>query len=166
MAQPMSQEMHQKFIDLIFKPFHGDVKKQFAVFKEQGAKQVYHVDLHSMPSKGTTQHRDPGQTRASIVISDCEQKSCSTQFRDLVIDAYRAEGFDVAYNWPYMGGRVTETYGHPELGQHSIQIELNRALYMDESTKREKAELWPHLQKKLGGALATVQRGVQKLSDS
>ena len=85
---------------------------------------------------GTRMHRDPGERRADIVVSDCLGKSCDPHFRDLVIAAYTISGFKVGYNWPYMGGRVTEQYGHPSKGQHAIQVELNRALYMDEKTKK------------------------------
>lgn len=69
-------------------------------------------------------------------MSDCQGKSSKSPFVDLVIVAYVRAGFKVAYNWPYYGGRVSEQYGRPETGQQSVQVELNRALYMDEASKK------------------------------
>ena len=135
MQSPISLQMHQDLCSLIYEPFHEGVRNLFKQSFEEH-KNVFHIDAHSMPSKGTAQHKDPGQLRADIVISDCLGSSCSSYFRDLVIAAYVTAGFRVGYNWPYVGGRVTEQYGRPSLGQHSIQVELNRMLYMDGSTKK------------------------------
>lgn len=136
MAQPMDIKTHQQLIDLIYKPFHHNMSLQYDRIRAQGAQTVYHLDLHSMPSRGTNQHRDPGEFRADIVVSDCQGKSSKSPFVDLVIVAYVRAGFKVAYNWPYYGGRVSEQYGRPETGQQSVQVELNRALYMDEASKK------------------------------
>lgn len=136
MPHPISFERHKLLVDRYFQPFHEDVKGVYAKFKKAGAKKVFHLDAHSMPSLGTKAHRDPGETRKPIVVSDWEGKSCESSFKDLVINAYKSAGFEVGYNWPYLGGRVTQTYGQPGLGQHAIQVEINRALYMDEETKQ------------------------------
>jgi N-formylglutamate amidohydrolase len=116
---------------------------------------VYHLDAHSMPSVGTKQHRDPGERRADIVVSDSLGKSCSKKYRDLVIAAYVTAGFKVGYNWPYVGGRLTEQYGRPDLGHHTIQVELNRDLYMDETTKQLKSS-HVEVQKKIEKALGYI----------
>lgn len=136
MPEPISKGLHDQLVARYFEPFHVQVRSAYQYFREKGAKEVYHLDAHSMPSKGTKAHRDPGQTRADIVISDCEGKSCSPDFKDLVIKAYAQTGLKVAYNWPYVGGRVTQTYGHPKKGQQAIQVEINRSLYMDEESKK------------------------------
>lgn len=136
MPQPMSRKIHDELTQLIFEPFHEGIRNHYAFYKDKNFKKVFHMDAHSMPSLGTRMHKDPGETRADIVISDCLGTSCSNTFRDLVIAAYVTAGFKVGYNWPYGGGRVTEFYGKPDLGQHAIQVELNRSLYMDERTKK------------------------------
>lgn len=140
MPAPMSFENHKKLTELIYEPFHKGLRNHYSFFKNNGFEKVYHLDAHSMPSLGTRMHRDPGELRAEIVVSDCAAKSCSRKFRDLVIAAYVTSGFKVGYNWPYLGGRVTEMYGKPDQGQHAIQVELNRSLYMDETTKKIKPE--------------------------
>ncbi|AGH95731.1 N-formylglutamate amidohydrolase [Pseudobdellovibrio exovorus] len=163
MPAPMSEKIHEELTELIYEPFHAGVRNHYDFFKKNGHPNVFHIDAHSMPSLGTRMHRDPGETRADIVISDCLGKSCHPKFRDLVIAAYATAGFKVGYNWPYMGGRVTEQYGHPQVGQHAIQVELNRALYMDERTK----QLLPQHQEvrnKLLQAIAYVKSELHKIN--
>jgi N-formylglutamate deformylase len=140
MHKPIDAELHQAIVTKYFEPFHASVRAAYETYRQQGFAKIFHIDAHSMPSMGTAAHRDPGQKRAEIVISDQDGKSCEPQFRDLVVEAYTAAGFQVAVNWPYKGGRLTEAYGVPSQGQHVVQVELNRALYMDETTKKLKAE--------------------------
>ncbi len=156
MPAPMPLETHDVLVEKYFEPFHRDVRNLFSAVKARGADIVYHLDAHSMPSVGTKEHRDPGERRADIVVSDSDGKSCSAMFKDLVIDAYKSAGFQVGYNWPYKGGRVTETYGDPQRGQESIQVELNRALYMNEETKKLIPEKLASLQNQLKKAVEKI----------
>ncbi len=163
MKEPMTQEMHSKLVDLIYQPFHQNVKKHFEEFKKQGHQNIFHVDAHSMPSKGTNMHRDPGEYRADIVISDCGGKSTHPDFMDLVMAAYLRAGFKVRMNWPYLGGRVSEQYGAPARGQHAVQVEMNRALYMDEVTKQFKANESQAVQAKVKTALQYIEKNLPAL---
>lgn len=163
MPKPIPKALHDQLVERYFLPFHKDVLQMYGYFRERGAKKIYHLDAHSMPSKGTIAHRDPGQTRAHIVVSDQEGQSCETSFKDLVIEAYKASGLEVAYNWPYLGGRVTQTYGKPELGQHAIQVEINRSLYMDEETKQFLPEKAQVLSRKLAQAVRTIHDRLPEL---
>lgn len=156
MKKPISRDLHDLLVEKYFKPFHADVAMVFAELKSEGFKRVFHIDAHSMPSRGTSAHRDPGQDRADIVVSDFIGKSCSEDFKDLVIDAYKRSGFSVGYNFPYIGGRVTQTYGHPSKGQESIQVELNRKLYMDEATKKINPERAQETKEKIARAIRHV----------
>ncbi len=161
MPQPMSAELHEKLVQRIYVPFHSQVQGLASrLQKTYGT--LYHLDAHSMPSVGTAQHRDPGQRRADIVISDCSGKSCSAEYKDLVTKSYHDVGFTVAYNWPYVGGRLTEQYGHPSKKHHTIQVELNRALYMDEKTKKLK-DSHVDVQEQLEKALAQIVKGLTLL---
>jgi N-formylglutamate amidohydrolase len=156
MPNPMSLDTHNQLVKLIYDPFHSEIKNLFTHFKNQGYKNIYQLDCHSMPSRGTNAHNDPGEIRADIVISDQKGKSCDPAFKDLVIEAYTKAGFKIAYNWPYYGGRVTQIYGQPSIGQHTIQIEMSRALYMNENTKKMKSDLFPEVQLKLEIALSHI----------
>lgn len=162
MQSPMSFDTHKQLTQLIYEPFHQNIKKLYSTGFKQ-FKHIFHIDAHSMPSIGTSQHKDPGELRADIVVSDCLGKSCSPQFRDLVIAAYVTAGFKVGYNWPYVGGRVTEQYGHPAKGQHAIQVELNRMLYMDEQTKKLSNHKSGEIQNKIEKALNFIKTELPKL---
>ncbi len=136
-SEPMSEALHLTLVELYYRPFHEQVESAYKTFFDQGHRRVLQIDAHSMPSQGTEAHPDPGEKRSEIVVSDLKGKSCDSDFTDIVITAFRdMAGFEVAYNWPYVGGRVTERYGMPGDGQNAIQVELNRALYMNETTKK------------------------------
>lgn len=160
MTTPMELSDHQALVKLIYEPFHEGVKGLYRQLHEKGYKTTYHIDAHSMPSVGTSMHRDPGERRADIVVSDSKGKSCDPRFKDLVIAAYATAGFKVAYNWPYFGGRVTEQYGDPQRGQNTLQVEMNRELYMDEKTKKLKAEAAKKAQEKVLQALEYIKKNL------
>lgn len=92
------------------------------------------VDLHSMPSTGRPGHDDPGARRADIVPGDLRGTSCAASLSTLVGEHFAYQGFSVRPNDPYMGGYITREHGRPARGVHAIQIEVNRDLYMNEST--------------------------------
>lgn len=85
------------------------------------------IDCHSMPSV------QPGRRRlADIVLGDRFGSSCDHRLTGRIERAFRGFGLTVARNAPYAGGYTTRTYGRPKRGRHAVQIEINRALYMDE----------------------------------
>ena len=163
-TKPLSKKKHEALIRLYFAPFHREIKDCIEKYKKTGYKNIYLLDLHSMPSQGLSFHRDKGEKRKDIVISDNEGCSCSKQFRDLVVEAYQRSGFEVALNWPYKGGAITQTYGRPALGQHCLQVELNRRLYMDEKTKRKNIN-YTRVQTQLKKAIAFIMRNQDLLKD-
>jgi len=156
LTEPITMELHDQIVKKYFEPFHEEIQKTVASARTQ-YKNVYHIDAHSMPSLGTKEHRDPGQFRTDFVISDQNGTSCSERFKDLVIKAYEEQGFSVTYNWPYLGGRITEHYGKPANGHHTIQIELNRKLYMNEETKQYLPQKAEQIIPKIKNALSKIQ---------
>lgn len=164
MTEPMQLETHNELVKLVYEPFHSGVRKLYQDLHEQGHKKTFHIDAHSMPSLGTSEHRDPGELRADIVVSDSKGKSCDPRFKDLVIAAYATAGFKVGYNWPYFGGRVTEQYGVPAREQHTLQVEMNRALYMDEKTKKLKTEEAKKVQEKVLFAMSYIRNNLMHLT--
>lgn len=91
------------------------------------------VDCHSMPSIGGPMERDSGSNRVEIVLGDCHGVSCDRRLTDLADRMLRSMGYAVTRNAPYSGGFTTQHYGRPADGVHALQIEINRALYMDEA---------------------------------
>lgn len=161
MEKPISKELHEILLKSYHEPFHKAIQAQFEHFKLQGHKRVFHLDVHSMPSKGTGIHRDPGEDRAEIVISDQDGTSCDPKFKDLVVEAYEQAGFEVKVNWPYKGGRITQAFGNPSKGRHTIQIEMNRGIYMDEETKELSKEKFKGLSSQIESALSFIHDGLK-----
>lgn len=163
LENPISSDLHRRLVLNYWQPFHDQVIGQYKKWKSLGYGKVFQLDAHSMPSKGTKAHRDPGELRAQIVVSDQNGKSCDPRFRDLVVASYEGAGFQVKLNWPYVGGRVTQTYGQPDLGQHCIQVEMNRALYMDEESKKMLPERVPAVKKQIEQALGEILKNLSSL---
>jgi N-formylglutamate amidohydrolase len=92
------------------------------------------VDCHSMPSVGGPMERDAGDPRVDIVLGDCHGRACAPLVTSHVEGLLARQGLRVARNSPYAGGFVTQSYGRPAEGLHALQIEINRALYMDETS--------------------------------
>lgn len=120
-------------IELLYKPYHRALRR--LIHKaHQAFGTVILVDCHSMPSIGIS--RDEPR-RPDIVIGDRYGTSCAPLLPDVVEAAMSDLGYSIARNKPYAGGFITEHYGNPASGLHTVQLELNRAVYMDER-KRER----------------------------
>ncbi|MBC6415293.1 MAG: N-formylglutamate amidohydrolase [Bdellovibrionales bacterium] len=156
--KPISQKTHQILMSKYFDSYHKKLKK---LISKQKKKFVYLLDLHSMPSKATSFHKDKGQLRVDVVIGDNEGKSCSPFFRDLILKAYQEAGFKTSLNFPYKGGAITQSYAQVSKGQEVVQIELNRKLYMDEMSK-EKNKDYKKIQLQLEMALSYMISGLEK----
>ena len=89
------------------------------------------IDCHSMPS---SQRGGSADVKADIVLGDRHGESCHPLLTDVASALFREAGYRVARNKPYAGGYNTEAYGRPEIGFHALQIEISRALYMNETT--------------------------------
>lgn len=89
------------------------------------------VDWHSMPSAAA---RAAGAGGCDMVLGDRFGSACANALTRLAEVALEARGYRVVRNTPYAGGYTTEHYGRPARRVHALQIELNRALYLDEDT--------------------------------
>jgi N-formylglutamate amidohydrolase len=92
------------------------------------------IDCHSMPSVGGPMERDAGRSRVDFVLGDCHATSCANAAINRAESVLRDLGYAVARNSPYSGGFITQHYGRPADHLHALQIEVNRALYMDEAS--------------------------------
>ena len=89
----------------------------------------YHFDLHSMPQRAVKNMKNI----PDIVLGDNFRKSCSLELINYIKDQFEKHGLIVSINQPYAGGFITRNYGNPSKGIETIQIEVNRSLYMDEN---------------------------------
>jgi N-formylglutamate amidohydrolase len=76
------------------------------------------------------------RSHPDFVLGDRHGSSCAPALTDAIERALVRRGHDISRNRPYAGGFITEHYGKPKDGTHAIQIEINRALYLDERTLR------------------------------
>lgn len=117
-------------IETLYKPYHAALRKLLAKAVNRFGYAVL-VDCHSMPSHNGRLIRSNLQ-RADFVIGDRYGTACAPELTHVAADFLRDLGYKVSINKPYAGGFITQHYGRPENQLHTIQIEINRALYMDE----------------------------------
>jgi N-formylglutamate amidohydrolase len=115
-------------IEALYKPYHRALRRLINK-AHQAFGTVVVIDCHSMPSIGVS--RDEPR-RPDIVIGDRYGTSCAPVLPDIVEDVMNGLGYSIGRNKPYAGGFITEHYGNPASGLHTVQLELNRAVYMDE----------------------------------
>jgi N-formylglutamate amidohydrolase len=115
-------------IEALYKPYHRALRRLINK-AHQTFGTVVVVDCHSMPSIGVS--RDEPR-RPDVVIGDRYGTSCAPLLPDMIEEVMKGLGYSLGRNKPYAGGFITEHYGNPASGLHTIQLELNRAIYMDE----------------------------------
>lgn len=92
------------------------------------------IDCHSMPHEALENVGPPGATRPHIVLGDRFGASASPAIVAQVEATFSDAGFRVARNMPFAGAFITQHYGKPNRKQHAVQVEIDRALYMNEAT--------------------------------
>lgn len=136
-----------------YRPYHRALRDLVAATRERFGFAVV-IDCHSMPSaEGRNQDGRP-----DFVLGDRFGTACAPGLIDAVQRQLEAHGYRVARNWPYAGGFTTQHYGRPTAGLHALQIEINRALYMDEEAIEPTAGL-----SRLTAHMATLIETLERL---
>jgi N-formylglutamate amidohydrolase len=120
-------------IERLYRPYHLALRGLI----EATAARFGHallVDCHSMPSTAAPPGPDGRGRRADVVLGDRYGSTASAALSEAMERAFAAQGFHVVRNKPYAGGFISQTHGRPRAGVHAIQVEINRALYVDEQT--------------------------------
>jgi N-formylglutamate deformylase len=101
---------------------------------------VYHLNCHSMPAVGG-RHTEgaAGRPRADFVLGDRDGSSCEPAFTRFVARVLTDLGYTVRINDPYKGVELVRAFAAPAAGRHSLQVEVNKRLYMDEATRAKHA---------------------------
>ncbi len=122
-------------IESCYKPYHAMLDGLLERAVERFGI-VYLVDCHSMPSRMPTgdSRRPYEPVNADFVIGDRHGSSCEPDFSHRVHSQLVTMGYRVARNKPYAGGYITASYAARSRKRHALQIEINRALYLDEAT--------------------------------
>lgn len=116
-------------VEQLYFPFHAALQSLVAETKAQFGYCVL-IDCHSMPSAQMAQSSGP---RPDFVLGDRFGAACDPKLTRYLRDTLAIEGYDVQLNRPYAGGYITEHYGRPYRSVHAVQMEINRALYLDEA---------------------------------
>jgi N-formylglutamate amidohydrolase len=130
-------------IERLYKPYHARLSQLMERAHARFGVAIL-VDCHSMPSMPSGALGADKRVLTDFVVGDRYGTSAAVQLVEVLERAMRERGFVVQRNKPYAGGYITEHYGTPAAGYHAIQIEVNRAIYMDES-KLERAPRFPQM---------------------
>jgi N-formylglutamate amidohydrolase len=118
-------------VDRLYRPYHQALRRLLSATTDRFAGYLL-IDCHSMPSTAGPGEREFKRSGVDIVLGDCHGTSCHPAIVETAQRTLTGKGYRVVRNAPYAGGFTTSHYGAPEGGRHAIQIEINRALYMDE----------------------------------
>ena len=134
-----------------YAPYHKTVRDAInSAHKHYGA--VWHINCHSMPATSSViSEEGPGVARADFVLGDRDGTTCDPAFTSFVALTLREMGYDVRINDPYKGVELVRAYSDPESHKHSLQIEVNRKWYMDETSREP------------NGSFAKLQGDITKL---
>lgn len=155
LRRPLSAERYQRRLALFYEPYHAQLR---TLIEETVARHGYAILVagHSMPSMGRDVRGGPILTRADVVPGTLGRSSAAPSVIDAVDQHFRSLGLSVAHDTPYRGGHSTAQYGRPASGVHAVQLELSRALYMDERDSRPKEPAMGDLRRALTGLVAML----------
>ena len=134
-AQPLTATQVLARVETFHRPYHQALRRLLdASHTRWGA--VWHINCHSMQNHASAMSTQPrGTPRPDFVLGDRDGTSCEPAFTRAVAEFLRGRGYDVAINDPYKGMELIRANGDPARARHSMQIEVNRRLYMNELTR-------------------------------
>lgn len=162
---PLSLAEIEARIGNYYLPYYEALEKNLHELRDQFGR-VLHINLHSMPYLGFD-----GSPLPDIVLGDHDGHSCARVYRDMVKRYFESCGLKVVVNAPYKGVELTRRFAKPRQGVHAIQIEVNKALYMDEHTlaftedmpelKRIFSGFWNYLAENLRPVQADIPKAAE-----
>ena len=125
----------QERLDLYYRPYHAELKRiADALYAQFG--RLTQISCHCMSAVGAPTHPDAGQPRADFCVSDLKGLTASKDALARVVDTLKSYGYSVSVNSPYIGNELIKRIGDPQRGIDSIQVEINKKLFMDTKTFR------------------------------
>jgi len=140
-------------IERLYRPYHRLLGQVLGATRDRFGFFVL-LDCHSMPSTTLPLSRGGQRGRVDIVLGDCHGTSCDPIVAETAQRLLVDKGYAVVRNAPYAGGFTTGHYGRPSMQRHALQIEINRALYMNERDYQRK----PHFPRLVQDLAALVDR--------
>ena len=154
LERPLSFAELRDRVDRFYSPYHRELEAQIERLRERFGFAVL-LAAHSMPSSSRSNRGSP---RADVVPGTRGRTTAAPEVIDLVDEHFVSAGHSVRHDDPYRGGWTTANYGRPHEGVHAIQIELNRALYVDEETLAPKSEEFQRLRRLLTDLIERLGR--------
>lgn len=125
----------ERRIDLYWRPYHSMLQQLLdSAHRRHG--QAILIDCHSMPHEAMDSVVRGGMKRPDVVLGDRFGAAAAGEVVDRIEAAFVAAGFVVTRNAPFAGAYITQAYGRPARGQHAVQVEIDRSLYMNEALVR------------------------------
>jgi N-formylglutamate amidohydrolase len=145
----------QRRIDTYHRPYHGAVRDRIEATHARFGRS-WHIDCHSMNAVGGVQGEGgAGRARPDFVVGDRDGTTCDAGFTEFVRSVLAGMGHDVRVNDPYKGVELVRAYSDPARGRMSLQLEINKRLYMDEAARTKSAGFAP-LQRQLATLVDAV----------
>ncbi|RIY01634.1 N-formylglutamate amidohydrolase [Aureimonas flava] len=144
----------ERWIRVYYDPYHAALRRSLDVLHDRFGF-VWHIDCHSMKSVGNAMNDDAGRPRADFVVSDRDGTSADPALTRWIAELFRERGYSATVNDPYKGAELIAAYGDPSRNRHSIQIEVNRALYLDEAAF-EKGPRFETIRADIGAVLERI----------
>lgn len=145
----------QQRIETFHRPYHGAVRDRIEATCARFGR-GWHINCHSMNAvSGAQGEGGPGRARADFVVGDRDGTTCDAGFTEFVRAFLAGLGYDVRVNDPYKGVELVRAYSNPAEGRMSLQLEINKRLYMDEATRTKSAGFEP-LQRQLAALVDAV----------
>ncbi|MEM7521106.1 MAG: N-formylglutamate amidohydrolase [Pseudomonadota bacterium] len=131
----LSRSEAEERIALYWKPYHTKLQALLDAAHQRHGQAVL-IDCHSMPREAIDGVVKAGMKRPDVVLGDRFGAAASGDVVDRVEAAFVGAGFTVTRNTPFAGAYITQAYGRPARGQHAVQVEIDRSLYMNETLIR------------------------------
>ena len=142
-------------IERCWRPYHAAVRQAIEAAHAAHGYSL-HINCHSMPSVSASHATDfPGLVHPDFVVGNRDHSTSSAVLAEWLCEQLRVQGYEVWLNHPYKGVELVRRYGQPQSHRHSLQLEINRRLYMDEGS------LQPHAG--FGRLQADLQQLVERL---
>ena len=135
-------------------PYHNRLRKLMFDTTEIFGKAVL-IDCHSMPHEAIEAHHRSHVTRPEVVLGDRFGVAAGSDVVQQLEAAFKDAGLRVARNTPFAGAYITQAYGRPTRGQHVVQVEIDRALYLDEARVEPSAD-FAEFQALISGVIAQI----------
>ncbi len=135
----ISRQEAERRLLRFYHPYHRQLAELLKTSRRQFG-QVLLIDCHSMPHESLSNCRCDGGTRPAVVLGDRFGAACAPEIMLQIEEFFKEAGFATVRNVPFAGAFIAQNYGRPGEGQHVVQVEIDRRLYMNEVLITRKPE--------------------------